>query len=86
MDKIVDSLKHNRFVFWEEIARDGAQAKTILSGEQRIDIAKKHGNLFGDNGPDHLVFAAGFISIGKEEERAIKKERTVFMTRGYWLF
>ncbi len=72
MDRIVESIKNNRFVFWEEIARDGAQAKTILSGNQRVDIAKKHGSLFGLNGPDHLVFAAGFISIGKEEERAIK--------------
>jgi len=72
MDRIVESLKNNRFVFWEEIARDGAQAKTILNAKQRIEIAKENGNLFGNNGPDHLVFAAGFISIGKEEERVIK--------------
>lgn len=72
MDKIVDSLKNKRFVFWEEIARDGAQAKTILSGKQRVELAKMHANMFGENGPDHLVFAAGFISIGEDEVRAIK--------------
>jgi len=72
MDRIVESLKNKRFVFWEEIARDGAQAKTILSGKQRVEIARQHGSLFGLNGPDHLVFAAGFISIGKDEVRAIK--------------
>lgn len=72
MDRIAESLKNKRFVFWEEIARDGAQAKTILTGKQRVEIAHAHGNLFNNNGPDHLVFAAGFISIGKEEVEAIK--------------
>ena len=28
--------------------------------------------MFGKNGADHLVFAAGFISIGKDEVYAIK--------------
>lgn len=74
MDRIAESLKNKRFVFWEEIARDGAQAKTILTGKQRVEIARDHGNLFNSNGPDHLVFAAGFISIGKEEVDAIKMQ------------
>jgi len=73
MDRIVESLKNKQFVSWEEIARDGAQAKTILSGEQRVEIARLHGSLFGENGPDHLVFAAGFISIAEDEKIAIKK-------------
>lgn len=72
MDRIAESLKNKRFVFWEEVARDGAQAKTILNGKQRAEIAQAHGNLFKDKGPDHLVFAAGFISIGKEEVEAIR--------------
>jgi 2-isopropylmalate synthase len=71
MDRIVDSLKNKKFVFWEEVARDGAQAKTILTGKQRIEIAKKHADIFGNCGPDHLVFAAGFVSIGSEEVKAI---------------
>lgn len=73
MDRIADSLKHKRIVFWEEIARDGAQAKTILSADQRIDIARMHGKMLNDNGPDHLVFAVGFVSIGKEEAETIRK-------------
>ena len=73
MDRIAQSLKNNRIVFWEEVARDGAQGKTIMSARQRIDIAKKHACIFNENGPDHLVFGAGFVSIGKEEEEIIKK-------------
>jgi len=72
MDRIKISLQEGRFVFWEEIARDGAQAKTILSGEQRAEIARQHANIFNDNGPDHLVFAAGFVSIAPQEVEAIK--------------
>ena len=73
MDRIADSLKKGRIVFWEEIARDGAQAKTIMSAAQRIDIAKMHGDMFNENGPDHLVFAVGFVSIGKEEANIISE-------------
>ncbi len=72
MDRIAESLRNKRFVFWEEIARDGAQAKTILSAKQRIEIAKAHAKMFGEHAPDHLVFAAGFVSIGRDEVDAIK--------------
>ena len=73
MDRIVNSLQNNRLVFWEEIARDGAQAKTLLTATQRIEIARAFGNFFNENGPDHLIFAAGFVSIAKEEVDIIKK-------------
>jgi 2-isopropylmalate synthase len=73
MDRIAESLKCRRIVFWEEIARDGAQAKTIMNADQRIEIAKMHGDMFNENGPDHLVFAAGFVSVGKEEAETIRK-------------
>jgi len=73
MDRIAESLDNKRIVFWEEVARDGAQAKTILNAKQRIEIAKAHANIFNDHGPDHLVFAAGFYSIGKEEVRVIEE-------------
>lgn len=73
MDRIAESLKNGRIVFWEEIARDGAQAKTILTAMQRIEIANAHSKVFNEHGPDHLVFAAGFISICKEEVRAIRE-------------
>jgi len=73
MDRVAESLKNKRVVFWEEVARDGAQAKTIMSASQRIDIARMHGDMFNENGPDHLVFAVGFVSIGKDEELIIKE-------------
>ncbi len=72
MDRIKESLREKRFVFWEEIARDGAQAKTILSGEQRAEIARLHADMFNGNGADHLVFAAGFVSIAPEEAEIIR--------------
>ncbi len=71
MDSIKKSLTNNKFVFWEEIARDGAQAKTILSKEQRVEIAKLHSQIFGENANKHLVFAAGFISISPQEQEVI---------------
>ncbi len=73
MDKIKNALQAKKFVFWEEVARDGAQAKTIMSAEQRIDIARRHAEIFSGFGADHLVFAAGFVSIGKEEELIIQQ-------------
>ncbi|MBN2892930.1 MAG: hypothetical protein JXL97_13770 [Bacteroidales bacterium] len=73
MDRIKESLKNRRFVFWEEIARDGAQAKTILSGKQRAEIANLHSQIFNQNGSDHLVFAAGFVSIAPQEVDVIKE-------------
>ncbi len=71
MDRIKNSLQKGRFVFWEEIARDGAQAKTILSAEQRIEIARLHAQMFNSNAPDHLVFAVGFVSISPLEAQTI---------------
>ncbi len=73
MDKIEESLRNNQFVFWEEVARDGAQAKTLMTAEQRIDIARRHADMFKGYGANHLVFAAGFISIAKEEQKIIKQ-------------
>jgi 2-isopropylmalate synthase len=70
-DCILDSLKKGHLVIWEEIARDGAQAKTLLSGTDRVTTARMMGDLFHDSGPDHLVFAAGYPSIGKEEFEAV---------------
>lgn len=73
MDRISHSIKNKRLVFWEEVARDGAQAKTLLSAEQRIDLAQMHSKVFNDNGPDHLVFGIGFISISEHEARIIEQ-------------
>lgn len=71
IDRIINSARKGGVVFWEEVARDGAQSKTILSGKDRAYIANKHANLFNGNAPNHLIFAAGFPSVGKNEYEAI---------------
>jgi len=70
-DRIVNSAKSGGIVFWEEVARDGAQSKTIMSGKERVNIANKHSNLFNGSAHNHLIFAAGFPSVGKNEFEAI---------------
>lgn len=61
-----------RLVIWEEAARDGAQAKTIMSGDQRARIANQTGEVFGAAGPSQVIFAAGFPAIGVDEVRAMR--------------
>lgn len=73
MDRILESLRKKRIVFWEEVARDGSQAKTLMTGDQRVNIARLHSQVFNDNGPDHLVFAAGFVSIGNREDEIVRQ-------------
>ena len=60
-------------MLWEEIARDGAQAKTLLSAQQRVDLARAHAAMFGSDGSSHLVFAAGFPSVCEEEFAAVRQ-------------
>lgn len=72
-DIICNSIKHNKLVLWEEIARDGAQAKTILNADQRIKIAKNHCQIFAQHAKDHLVFAVGFPTVGEMEFETIRK-------------
>lgn len=70
-DRILESMKAGFLVVWEEIARDGAQGKVLMSAASRVKTARMIGNLFGDSGPDHLVFAAGYPAIGKDEYEAV---------------
>lgn len=72
-DRIIDSKNNGRLIFWEEVARDGAQSKTILSAKQRIEVAQLHASIFGDNSADHLIFAAGFPSVSKQEFQTIER-------------
>ncbi len=67
MDLIRDAAKGGRLVIWEEVARDGAQAKTLMTAGQRVAVARATGDLFGEHGPSHVIFAAGFPSISNEE-------------------
>jgi 2-isopropylmalate synthase len=68
-----ESAQSGKLVIWEEAARDGAQAKTLMSGPQRVALARRQGGMFGAHGPHHLIFAAGFPSICREEFEAIRQ-------------
>jgi len=66
-DPILQSIHAGHLVFWEEVARDGAQAKTLLNASQRVKIARATGALFAAHGPHQVIFAAGYPAICREE-------------------
>jgi len=63
----------SRLIFWEEVARDGAQAKTLMSAEQRIDIARRSAEILNNAQGDNLIFAAGFPAICTEEREIMRQ-------------
>jgi 2-isopropylmalate synthase len=71
-DLIRDAARRGAVIFHEEVARDGAQGKTLLSGEQRAAVAQAHSGIFRGNANKHLVFNAGFPSAGREEFNAVR--------------
>ena len=72
-DVVRESTQAGHMVIWEEIARDGAQAKTLLTGKQRVQIARAHSRIFGAHGRHHLVFAVGYPSMCQQEFEAIRQ-------------
>jgi 2-isopropylmalate synthase len=66
-DVIRASARAGRVVLFEESARDGAQGKTLMDASTRLRLARRTGEMFGDDGPRHVMFAAGFPSACKEE-------------------
>ncbi|ANN16081.1 2-isopropylmalate synthase [Amycolatopsis orientalis] len=62
-----------RLVLWEESARDGAQGKTLMSADFRVELARAQGAVFGADGPRHVVFAAGFPAVCREEFEATRR-------------
>ncbi len=72
-DVVRHSAQAGQLVIWEEVARDGAQGKTLMTGPQRVALARAQGNMFGEHGPNHLIFAAGFPSICREEFEAVRE-------------
>lgn len=72
VDLIKESIHTGHMVFWEEVARDGAQARTLLTGEERVEVARANARIFGPSAPDQLIFAVGYPAIGKEEMAAIE--------------
>ncbi|GAA2657282.1 2-isopropylmalate synthase [Streptomyces lunalinharesii] len=72
-DVVRESALAGRLVVWEESARDGAQAKTLMPGRFRVRLACAQGALFGADGPRHVVFAAGFPAVCAEEFEAVRQ-------------
>lgn len=73
MDAVRESARAGKVVLWEESARDGAQAKTLMSAEFRVRLARATGGMFGADGPRHVVFAAGFPAVCREEFEAVRR-------------
>ncbi|HWU06446.1 MAG TPA: 2-isopropylmalate synthase [Streptomyces sp.] len=73
MDVVRQSAQSGRVVIWEESARDGAQAKTLMTPEFRVRLAHETGRVFGADGPRHVVFAAGFPAVCDEEFEAVRQ-------------
>ncbi|GAA2242937.1 hypothetical protein GCM10010145_06630 [Streptomyces ruber] len=73
MDVVRQSAQAGRVVIWEESARDGAQAKTLMTPEFRVRLAHETGRVFGADGPRHVVFAAGFPAVCDEEFEAVRR-------------
>jgi 2-isopropylmalate synthase len=73
IDVVRESALTDRVVVWEESARDGAQAKTLMSAGFRVRLAREQGQMFGEDGPRHVVFAAGFPAVCAEEFEAVRQ-------------
>ncbi|MFI6156034.1 hypothetical protein ACIBCA_25500 [Kitasatospora sp. NPDC051170] len=72
-DVVRESARAGRLVVWEESARDGAQAKTLMPAAVRVRLAREQGRVFGADGPRHVVFAAGFPAVCAEEFEAVRR-------------
>jgi 2-isopropylmalate synthase len=73
LDLIRESANSGKLVIWEECARDGAQAKTLMNAQQRIDIVRAHAALYGQDAARHLIFATGFPAIAPEEVEIMRQ-------------
>ncbi|MGW3111284.1 2-isopropylmalate synthase [Streptomyces sp. NPDC001091] len=73
VDVVRESARAGRVVLFEESARDGAQAKTLMSAAFRVRLAREQGSVFGADGPRHVVFAAGFPSVCAQEFEATRQ-------------
>ncbi|MEV7771791.1 2-isopropylmalate synthase [Kitasatospora sp. NPDC086791] len=73
IDVVRESARAGRVVLFEESARDGAQAKTLMSADFRVRLAREQGAVFGADGPRHVVFAAGFPAVCGQEFEATRQ-------------
>ena len=72
-DPLREGQARGHLAFCEEVARDGAQARTLLNAEQRIEIARRHIAILGDDAFERLVFAVGFPGIADAECQIIRE-------------
>ena len=66
------TLRDGRLVLCEEVARDGAQGKTLLLGPQRADIFRRTADVLGKHADECLVSMVGFPAIGPGEVDCVR--------------
>ena len=68
-----ETLRDGRLVLCEEVARDGAQAKTLLLGPQRVDLFRRTAEVMGEYADECLVSMVGFPAIGPGEVDCVRQ-------------
>ena len=68
-----ETLREGRLVLCEEVARDGAQAKTLLLGPQRVDLFRRTAEVLGEHADECLVSMVGFPAIGPGEVDCVRQ-------------
>ena len=66
------TIRDGRLVLCEEVARDGAQGKTLLLGPQRVDLFRRTADVMGEHADECLVSMVGFPAIGPGEVDCVK--------------
>ena len=67
-----ETLREGRLVLCEEVARDGAQGKTLLLGPQRVDLLRRTAEVMGEHADECLVSMVGFPAIGPGEVDCVR--------------
>lgn len=67
-----ETLREGRLVLCEEVARDGAQGKTLLLGPQRVDLLRRTADVLGEHADECLVSMVGFPAIGPGEVDCVR--------------
>lgn len=68
-----ETIRAGRLVLCEEVARDGAQGKTLLLGPQRVDLFRRTAQVMGDHADECLVSMLGFPAIGPDEVDCVEQ-------------
>ena len=73
VDVVRESARAGRVVLSEESARDGAQAKTLMSAGFRVRPAREQGAVFGADGSRH---GAQVLAHGPDPASYLQQLRT----------